>query len=142
MERIAHLQAFVQDRPDSTSFTVAEAQTQIHEQVNRGSLSEDGVILTLYRFIHRGNEEIQQLKGERRPGRPISSREERLSQRKSSEEQEYSSGFWVADLQSQRTVAALRDWNGTWAALATLAFKRITNQGALIESSFPPKGRS
>jgi len=117
----------------------ASAYTRASGSTSKSSLHS---FITLYSFIHRGDEEIQQLKSERRPGRPTSLREERLSQRRTSEEQEYSSGFWVADLLSQSTVAALRDWNGEWVALATLTFKRITNQGVLIESSFPPKGRS
>jgi translation machinery-associated protein 16 len=98
--------------------------------------------LTGYRCIHRDQEEIAQLKSERRKGRPPTRREELLLQRTETEEKEFKTGFWLPDMGDADVLHALKHWNGNWAGLSSVKFIRITQEGVKQASSFPPKGMS
>lgn len=98
--------------------------------------------LTLPSWINRNADELAQLKAARRPGRPTSKREDDVSQVKAHDEIEYASGYWIPNLQDPATLLALRNYNGDWVSLATMKFQRFHKDGALVESSFPPKGES
>ena len=50
------------------------------------------------RFIHREDEELADLKKQRRPGRPSSTKEDLIRRRFADEEQEYSTGFCKSSL--------------------------------------------
>ncbi|KAL9624245.1 MAG: hypothetical protein Q9160_001492 [Pyrenula sp. 1 TL-2023] len=94
------------------------------------------------RFINRHQEELEHLKAERRPGRPPSKQEERLQHRRDEEGKEIQSGFWAPDLANEQCIQNLKKWNGQWHALNTLTFVRITQDGQVKPSSFPPKSQS
>ncbi|KAJ9620990.1 translation machinery-associated protein 16 [Taxawa tesnikishii (nom. ined.)] len=91
-------------------------------------------------YISRDDEELEQLKAERRPGRPVSRKQEILEQRRASEEKEYEAGLWMPDMRDQANNKKLRDWKHTWGALSQINFVRIYKDGAIKESAFPPKG--
>ena len=93
-------------------------------------------------YLARDEEELSQLKAERRPGRPSSNREDLLKQRMQTEEREFNAGYWIPDLQDDKSLAALREWSGDWENLNTLKFVRLAKGGRKTESSFPPKGQS
>lgn len=93
-------------------------------------------------YLGRDDDELAKLQAERRAGRPPSTRETLLKQARLAEQGEYASGFWVPDLQEADTLKALRDWDGSWAGLATMKFVRISKEGSKKESCFPPKGMS
>ena len=92
--------------------------------------------------IGRDDEELAKLEAERRPGRPTSSQYDRLKLRKKGEEMEYESGYWLPELADQGNLEKLREWDGTWASLATIKFVRVSANGNTMESTFPPKGLS
>ena len=93
--------------------------------------------------MKRDDDELNKLKQERRPGRPPSNREDLLLQRIETEKKEYESGFWVPDLMeddgAEGKVARLQTWNGEWSSLNALAFVRISRDGEVSRSSFPPR---
>lgn len=91
-------------------------------------------------FIHRDDEELADLKRQRRPGRPSSTKEDLLRRRLADEEQEYSTGFYMPDLEDAENIDRLKSWNGDWAALGSIKFVRIRQDGDRRESVFPPKG--
>lgn len=93
-------------------------------------------------FIDRHQEELEHLKAERRPGRPPSKQEERLQHRRDEEAKEFQSGIWVPDLANQQCIQSLKKWNGQWNALNTLTFVRVTSDGQVTSSTFPPKAQS
>lgn len=107
-----------------------------------GPLSEDELHVLTQSFVAREDEELEEAKAERRPGRPPSKVEERISDRKDAEEREHKSGFWIPDLRNQEGREKLEKWSGDWAGLNTLTFIRITKDGGVRASSFPPKGLS
>ncbi|KAK5734336.1 translation machinery-associated protein 16 [Elasticomyces elasticus] len=91
-------------------------------------------------FLKRNDEEIEQLKSERRAGRPPSTRFTILEQEKKSEGKEYESGFWVPNLQDEVTLQRLDGWKGDWIGLANLRFLRVDGEAMVKESQFPPSG--
>lgn len=93
-------------------------------------------------FLRRDDEELAVLKAQRRPGRPPNPREDLLKQKQSGEQSEYTSGFWLPDLEDAGTVQILKSWGGQWNGLNTMKFVRISRDGVKKDSSFPPKGAS
>lgn len=94
------------------------------------------------RYISRFQPEIEQEQSERRKGRPPTKREETLTQKLDSEEREFSSGFWMPDLETEEQVKKLNMWNGEWAGMSNLQYIRLTKEGVKQPSIFPPKGLS
>lgn len=92
-------------------------------------------------YLGRDDEELSQLKAQRRPGRPPSTRETLLEHNRATEQAEYVSGFWIPEL-DEENLKRLKLWDGKWASLNTIRFSRITKDGRKLESSFPPKGLS
>lgn len=93
-------------------------------------------------FLARHDEELAQLKAERRPGRPPSNKQNLLEQQIKQEELEYESGFWLPNLQDEETLMKLENWGGEWQSLAPLRFVRVVKDGDVKESQFPPRGAS
>ncbi|MCJ1294284.1 hypothetical protein MMC34_005842 [Xylographa carneopallida] len=96
----------------------------------------------IQRYLERDDDELAKLEDERRPGRPRSTREDLLKQRKAMDEREYDGGFWMPDMMEEANLKILREWNSEWTQLGTLKYVRITRSGTVHESSFPPKGQS
>ena len=63
---------------------------------------------------------------------------------------EYRSGLWLPDTMSKEGWEALRKWyeagnsdsTGDWATLDTLIYVRVTPDGVVRRSNFPPNGDS
>lgn len=94
------------------------------------------------RYLGRHDEEIEQLKTERRPGRPSSNREDLLRQQLAIEDREHSTGFWLPDMEDNENLELLRNWNGEWTSLGNFKYVRLTRAGTKSPSKFPPKGQS
>jgi translation machinery-associated protein 16 len=111
------------------------------------------------RFVHQYEEEYNEIKKERRAGRPASTREDVLKLKISQDEREWETGFCksadpgdhcfvltvfivLPDLTDADNVIFLDRWDGTWSYLPTLKWVRICKDGTVKSSSFPPKGRS
>ncbi|MCJ1411709.1 hypothetical protein MMC19_005801 [Ptychographa xylographoides] len=94
------------------------------------------------RYLERGDDEYNQLRSERRTGRPRSTREDLLKQRMDMENREYDGGFWAPDMMDLPNLEILRNWNGEWTSLNTLKYVRLSRNGTKHDSSFPPKGQS
>ncbi|KAI6909719.1 hypothetical protein KC318_g9043 [Hortaea werneckii] len=122
LERIA----FFQDRlPDTLHpMDVEQIQTLIQE------------------YLSRDEDELAQIKSERRPGRPPSTRQTVLEQTREMERKEFESGFWLPNLQDEETLVKLDGWKGDWAGLGVLRFVRVDAKGGVHESQFPPRGAS
>lgn len=93
-------------------------------------------------FIDREDEQLEEAKSQRRPGRPRTKIEEDIILRKDDEEREFKSGFWIPDLRDEEGRLKLERWVGDWGGLNTLKFIRVVRDGDIKPSSFPPKGLS
>ena len=101
-----------------------------------------GLSLTHSSYLSRHHEEIAKLQSQRRPGRPSSTQEALLQQAVMSEDREYDGGFWIPNMQDEGNLRMLRGWNGEWTALSTVKYARLSRDGTMKESNFPPKGLS
>jgi translation machinery-associated protein 16 len=118
--------AFFQDRLPETLHPMQTKEIQ--------ALIED--------YLSRHKEEIEELKAERRPGRPASTRQTLLEQKVKLEDLEYDSGLWLPNLQDEETLVKLDKWTGEWVGLGVMRFLRVDRAGAVKESQFPPRGAS
>ncbi|KAI0007855.1 translation machinery-associated protein 16 [Xylariaceae sp. FL0662B] len=91
-------------------------------------------------FVHQYDEELNEIKKTRRPGRPASAKEDLLKVKIGSLQKEYQNGFLVPVLDTEENVMLLSRWEGSWSYLTTLKWSRISSAGKLQPSSFPPRG--
>ncbi|KJX98754.1 translation machinery-associated protein [Zymoseptoria brevis] len=103
-------------------------------------LDLDSVKGLISRYLNRYDEELAQLRAERRAGRPPSTRQTLLEQQLVIESQEYEGGFWMPNLQDAESLVKLDAWDGRWLGLGNLRFVRVPKEGTVKESSFPPRG--
>lgn len=82
------------------------------------------------RWVHRDDEELFEMRSERRPGRPPSTKEDLLKQRIDREIEEFKTGFYIPDLQNSENIERLRRWDGTVGSLAQVKFTRIPKEDA------------
>ncbi|KAI5205938.1 hypothetical protein E4T38_04021 [Aureobasidium subglaciale] len=94
------------------------------------------------RYLHREDETLATIKGERRSGRPKSTRQNLIEQQQDHEQKEHESGLWIPDMQNESNLTKLSNWKGEWMALSCLSFVRVDKTGSIRESAFPPKGAS
>ncbi|KIW68886.1 hypothetical protein PV04_04800 [Phialophora macrospora] len=107
-----------------------------------GPLTDDEMHVLTQSFIDREDDELAEARQERRPGRPPTKAEERISQRKEAEEREFRAGFWVPELRTEESRSKVEKWAGEWGGLNTLDFIRIVKGGDIKPSNFPPKANS
>lgn len=77
-------------------------------------------------YISRNDDELEELKASRRPGRPTSSRQDTLQRILEHETQEFNAGFNIPDLSNSLTVKNLRNWSEDSGGLNTLTIIRIS----------------
>lgn len=99
-------------------------------------------MLIMISYVTREAKELVQLQSERRSGRPPTTREDTLKQRIAIEDMEYNSGYWLPDLRDEENLHQLRLWNGEWQSMGSIKYMRLTKDGQIKQSSFPPKGQS
>ena len=119
---------------------VAFFQDSLPDTLN--PLAVDEIKVLIDDFLNRHDEEIEQLRAERRTGRPASTRQTLLEQQRAMEGKEYESGFWMPNLGDDQTVVKLDGWKGGWVDLGVMRFVRVHRGGEVKESSFPPRGAS
>jgi len=93
-------------------------------------------------YLDRDEGELAEMKAERRPGRPMSTRQTVLEQQRDVERKEFESGFWMPNLQDGETLVKLDGWKGEWIGLSPMRFLRVDDKGGVKESQFPPRGAS
>lgn len=128
------------DKPLIERTRVCQAATR----ENKGPL-EMGVIQSLITsYVHKHDEELDALKKARRAGRPASTREDLLKMKIATDVKEYEAhGFYLPDLTNTENVIMLDRWDGyKWEFLGNLKWVRVSSNGSVQPSSFPPKGQS
>ncbi|KAL1836350.1 hypothetical protein VTJ49DRAFT_5260 [Mycothermus thermophilus] len=91
-------------------------------------------------FVHQYDEEYDEVKKQRRPGRPASSKEDLLRMKIEALEKEYRDGFYLPDLTSETNVKLLSQFEGSWPYLTNISWVKISASGTVKPSSFPPQG--
>ncbi|CDF91071.1 probable TMA16-Protein putative involved in cytoplasmic ribosome function [Zygosaccharomyces bailii ISA1307] len=83
-------------------------------------------------FIQRDNEELEELKKNRRKNRPPSNRQLLLQQKLDREMEEFEKGFLAPDLTHEKNVTTLRNWNGSFGSINSLKTVRVNNKGEQV----------
>lgn len=92
-------------------------------------------------YVHQHDQELEELKKSRRPGRPASVKEDLLSLKVETLRKEQQNGFFLPDLTKQNNLDLLNRWEGAWSFLAAMSYVRITEAGNVKPSSFPPSSQ-
>ncbi|EEA18978.1 translation machinery-associated protein 16 [Talaromyces marneffei ATCC 18224] len=141
-DRIARVATSAMIARQSFLDRVVHFQECLEELSEPIAMTDEDIVELIHKWIHRSDDELQELQEERRKGRPPSKREENLKQRTVTEEKEYRSGFWMPDVTQQEVRQQLKIWNGEWSSLSALKFIRFLEGGTKQPSTFPPKGLS
>ncbi|AEO68072.1 uncharacterized protein THITE_2117414 [Thermothielavioides terrestris NRRL 8126] len=113
-------------------------QAFAREQGNK-AVELEAIQSKINEFVHQYDEEYEEVKKARRPGRPPSMKEDLLRMKISALEKEYRDGFYLPDLRSEANVQLLSRFEGSWSYLANLAWVKISAAGGIKPSSFPPQ---
>lgn len=139
-DRVARLSAVREKANNQWISRVAFFSEHLPETLHPLELADVQVLVA--EFLARNDDELEELKAERRAGRPASTRQTLLEQQQKMEKQEYESGFWLPNLQDEETLIKLDRWKGDWVGLGIMRFVRVERSGAVKESQFPPRGAS
>ncbi|ROT35762.1 hypothetical protein SODALDRAFT_50652 [Sodiomyces alkalinus F11] len=89
-------------------------------------------------FVHKYDEEHEEVKKTRRPGRPPSAKQDLLEMRIKALLEEQKQGFFVPDLTTEDNVRTFDRWEGSWSYLTTVSWVRVAADKTVKPSSFPP----
>ncbi|KAK4042967.1 translation machinery-associated protein 16 [Parachaetomium inaequale] len=103
-------------------------------------LELEAIQAKIHEFVHQHDEEYEEVKKTRRPGRPASAREDLLKMKVSALEKEHRDGFYLPDLTVEANVQLLSRFEGSWSYLTSLAWVKISAAGTVKPSNFPPQG--
>ncbi|KAI0475450.1 translation machinery-associated protein 16 [Xylariaceae sp. FL0804] len=109
---------------------------------NKGeALSEETIQDLIKTYVQQYDEELSEVKKARRPGRPASTREDLLKLKVANLQKEYQyHGFLIPVLTTRENAILLERWTGSYSFLTTLAWVRVSSDGKVEPSTFPPKG--
>lgn len=90
-------------------------------------------------YVHQFDEELEEAKKARRPGRPASTKEDLLMMKVAALKKEQEDGFYIPDLTTEKTVHLLERWEGSWAFLSNIDWVKISGTGSARAAKFPPQ---
>ncbi|KAH6847378.1 translation machinery-associated protein 16 [Chaetomium sp. MPI-CAGE-AT-0009] len=114
-------------------------QEVVQENGNK-ALELEAVQAKVNEFVHQYDEEYEEVKKTRRPGRPASAREDLLKMKIEALEREHRDGFYLPDLTVDANVQVLSRFEGSWSYLTSVAWVKLSAAGNVKPSSFPPQG--
>ena len=100
-------------------------QAAIQNRGNSSFLMEE-IKIFIESYLSRFDEELSTLRLDRRPGRPPTTRQQKLEQQLETDKQLYQTGFRVPDIRDKKTVENLRNWNGSPGGTTILKLIRVT----------------
>ncbi|KAL2117521.1 hypothetical protein VTJ04DRAFT_7181 [Mycothermus thermophilus] len=113
---------------------------EVVEQNQGKPLDLEAVQAKINEFVHQYDEEYEEAKKARRPGRPPSTKEDLLRMKIEALEKEYRDGFYLPDLTDETNVQLLSRFEGNWSYLTNVKWVKITSTGGVKPSAFPPQG--
>ena len=110
----------------------AETTTIGDSNVRSFTIQETRQLIEAY--IRRRDNDLEDERKARRPGRPKSTKEDQLSMAIKAEEDEYRSGFKVPDLSDAHNVLALMQWPGDWGGLNNVKLVEVKREDDVPKS--------
>ncbi|ATY58381.1 translation machinery-associated protein, putative [Cordyceps militaris CM01] len=94
----------------------------------------------IYNFVHQYDEEFNEVKKARRPGRAATAREDLLKRKIDALEEEYEKGFLIPDVFDEDQGKKLFGYEGSWAYIATISWSKVSKAGKISKGDIPSKG--
>ncbi|KAK4247176.1 translation machinery-associated protein 16 [Corynascus novoguineensis] len=113
---------------------------EVVQQNGNKPLDLEAIQAKIREFVHQYDEEYEEIKKARRPGRPASAREDLLKMKIAALKKEHHDGFYLPDLSSEADVQLLSKFEGSWSYLTSIKWVKISAAGNVKPSSFPPQG--
>lgn len=104
-------------------------QEKINEDKNKVVFTPEDMREFISEYISRNDEELAQIEKDRRPGRPLSSKQQLQLEKRKHDEHVFETGFRIPDVSDKLTVERLRGWNGTSGSLSSWKYIMITKEG-------------
>lgn len=104
-------------------------QEKINEDKNKVVFTPEDMREFISEYISRNDEELAQIEKDRRPGRPLSSKQQLQLEKRKHDEHVFETGFRIPDVSDKLTVERLRGWNGTSGSLSSWKYIMITKDG-------------
>lgn len=82
--------------------------------------------LLIESFLARFDDELEQMKKEKRPGRPVSTKQKILEEKVKHDRQLYETGLRFPDISDSHTVDRIRLWNGSTGGTTVMKFTFIS----------------
>lgn len=101
-------------------------QEKINEEKDKETFTADDMREFVKEYLARNDEELAQIEENRRPGRPLSSKQQLQLEKRKHEEHVFDTGYRIPDVSDKLTVERLRGWNGTSGSLSSWKFILIT----------------
>lgn len=115
-----------QEQKDRELSSVLFMKDCVYEEPEKETFLLEDMKSFVERYIARHDEELKELKDQRRPGRPPTSRQLALETVTENERQMYATGFRMPDLSNKETVERLKLWNGTSGGTTIMKFIHIS----------------
>lgn len=114
-----------QEQKDHELFVIKFFQDKVLEQPEKEVFLLADMKAFLEAHLARFDEEIADLQSEKRAGRPVSSRQKILQEKKKHEQHVYETGFRVVNISDKHTVEWLKLWNGSNGGVTVMDFIHI-----------------
>lgn len=103
-------------------------QESINEQKDKETFTKDDMRQFVEEYITRNDEELAEIEKNRRPGRPLSSKQQLQLEKRKHDEHVFETGFNIPDISDKLTVERLRSWNGTSGSQSSWKFTMVTSK--------------
>ncbi|KUI58266.1 Translation machinery-associated protein 16 [Cytospora mali] len=101
----------------------------------------DKIQSLINQYVHQYDEEMDALRKTRRAGRPASAKEDLLKMKIDGLVKEQQNGFYLPDITKQANIDLLDRWEGAWSFLGSMSYVRISKDGTVKPTSFPPSSQ-
>ncbi|GMM37127.1 Tma16 protein [Saccharomycopsis crataegensis] len=113
-----------------TLFFQEAAENRVSDE--KKSFTVEEMKLFIEAYLSRFDEELEELRDQRRPGRPASKRQDLLEDQKKKDRAEYVSGFKVPDMSDEANVENLIKWNGTIGGVNNVKVIYLTKNSTVL----------
>ncbi|XBW37440.1 hypothetical protein QEN19_003021 [Hanseniaspora menglaensis] len=120
-------------------YTYIQELIKSDDLIEETTFSREDIAKFVELFIARDDEELAELKKNKRSNRPPTNRQLLLEQRKKAENQEFNIGFLAPDLTDVESVEGLRTWNGTFGSLNQVKKFRLKRDLSILGENVAPK---
>ncbi|KAG7191722.1 uncharacterized protein KQ657_002858 [Scheffersomyces spartinae] len=99
---------------------------------DKSQFTLDDMKLLIESFLARFDDELEEMKKDKRPGRPVSTKQKILQEKINHDKQLYQTGIRFPDISDPHTVERIRLWNGSSGGTTVMKFVFISKSMAQL----------